>query len=104
MSGSTAGPLKRKFVVRLLPQVDSGLRQMTRRQGDLSRFVEEAILAAPDLLMIPLAPSSTAEKPRATTVALSKKVLERVERAAKKRGAASNVLINAVVWHWLKKT
>ena len=98
----TVDALKSKLVVRLLPQVDAALRQRTRRQGDLSRFVEEAIAAAPDLTTIPLAPASSEEMPRPTTVTLKDKTRAVVGRAAVRRGAPSNVLINAALWHWLR--
>jgi hypothetical protein len=93
-------PAVRKLVIRLLPGVDDHLRAETRRRGDLSSMIIEAINAV-DLERVRLVDLSSETNIPTTTVALPKSIHAALKALAKTRATSMNVLVNTAVAHWL---
>lgn len=89
-----------KLGVRLLEAVEEPLRDLVRFQGDLAKFIVEAIetvdLDKARLVVI------TERKTRDTTVRVTKPVFDRLSAAAKRRGTSMNAILNTAVAHWLQ--
>jgi len=90
----------RKLVIRLLPGIDDHLRAETRRRGDLSSMIIEAINAF-DLERVRLVDLSSETNIPTTTVALPKSIHAALKALAKTRATSMNVLVNTAVAHWL---
>jgi len=89
-----------KLAVRLLDSVNLPLRDLVRFQGELARYIVEAIESV-DLSKVPLVVIRD-PKSRDTTVRVSEPLFERLSNVAKERRTSVNVLVNTAVAHWLR--
>jgi hypothetical protein len=89
-----------KLGVRLLSAVDDRIRELTRRTGDFSNMVAQAILEV-DLENLPLV---VIRDPKVTlnTVRVNRQVYDKLTKAAEKRETSMNVIINTAMAHWLE--
>ncbi len=90
-----------KLGVRLLDAIQTPLRELVRFQGDLAKFIIDAIETV-DVEHVPLV-VITEPKARDTTVRVTKQVFDRLSRTAKKRKTSMNVILNTAVAHWLEQ-
>jgi hypothetical protein len=93
-------PATFKLGVRLLTAIDDRIRELTRRTGDFSKFVAEAIMTV-DLDEVPLVLIRDPKVPL-NTVRVEKKVYDRLNKAVRKRDTSMNVIINTAVAHWME--
>jgi Na+/phosphate symporter len=90
-----------KLGVRLLDAIQTPLRDLVRFQGDLAKFIVEAIETV-DVEHVPLVVMSE-PKARDTTIRVSKEIFDRLADTAKKRNTSMNAILNTAVAHWLQK-
>lgn len=88
------------IILRLVPEVNSQLRDRIRLRGDLARLLE-TILREVDLGKVPVAPVSFADGGQSTSVKLPLAEHDRVKRCAETRGVSLNSLLNAAIRSYL---
>ena len=95
---------KVKLSMRLLPDLDDAIRQRTRRQGDLSRIVLEALdeftLTDP-ASQVPDMREGLSIKP--TSISIASKKLNELRQVAAASGCLRILQFNAAITAWLAK-
>jgi hypothetical protein len=89
-----------KLFIRLATEINGRLRSMLRYRGDLSVFVEEALVKT-DLKEVLLFSRPVGGKVSGTTVSIAMQTAARLKAAAGERGCSVNALANSAFLAWL---
>jgi hypothetical protein len=100
MKGFKSERTKVWFFLRLNTEVNNGLTLLMRYRGDLSKFIDEALMSC-DLRNIDLIPGSRESTCRGLTAVISAAANARVRAAAKRRGCTVTALANSALHRWL---
>ena len=102
MSVSTHSGSKRKLklFIRLTSETNDRLRNLLRYRGDLSRFIEEALMTT-DLYKVALLSPKSAYDSKGTTASTDKRTGAHLKAAASYRGCSVNSLANSAIAAWL---
>ncbi len=93
----TADGVNATVVLRLMPEVDTMLRDRMRRKGDLANLLCSALKEV-DLSAVPVAPLSFSEGvAKSTTVKLPCEEYDGVKKWAADRGCSVNAFLNGVL-------
>ena len=103
MSVSRCSDSKKKvnLFIRLTSETNDRLRSLLRYRGDLSRFIEEALLTT-DLYKMALPSASNSREARGTTASTTNHVEGRLKTAAAYRQCSANSLANSAIAAWLR--
>ena len=104
MSVSTHSDSKKKLklFIRLTSETNDRLRNLLRYRGDLSRFIEEALMTT-DLYKVALLKTTDSREAKGTTASTGKQVAERLKVAATYRSCSANSLANSAIAAWLSR-
>jgi hypothetical protein len=89
-----------RLFLRLSADVNDRLRTMMRYHGELSRFIDQALLSL-DLLSIELKASALCKGSRAITAIISRAADSRVRAAAQQRHCTVTAIANSALDKWL---
>ena len=90
-----------RLFLRLNADVNERLRALLRYQGELSRYIDEALTRA-DLNRIELIPSRPGKRTPGLTAVVSVHAISRLRAVAKGRGCSITALANSALENWLK--
>ena len=89
-----------RLFLRLTADVNDRLRTLMRYHGELSRYVNDALISL-DLANIDLMPGAGGRHCRALTAIVTPSANARVRAAAQRRGCTVTVLANSALDKWL---
>ena len=89
-----------RLFLRLTAEINNRLRFLTRYQGDLSGFIDEALMSC-DLPNINLIPATLESTSRGLTAVISLAANTRLRGVAKRRGCTVTTLANSALHRWL---
>lgn len=89
-----------RLAYRLMASLDDALRTLMKRRGEMSRYLIEALDAAP-LLEMDLVNIRDEGKAPEVNLYIPAKVHARVKAAAKRRGVSHNTIVNSAMARWL---
>jgi len=95
------GPKARLFL-RLTAEVNNRLRILMRYHGELSEYIDEALLSF-DLRSIDLIPIAVGHRTRGLTAVISRAANTRLRSAARRRGCTVTELANSALHKWLSE-
>ena len=91
-----------RLFLRLNGDVNERLRAMLRYQGELSRYIDDALTAA-DLNKIQLIPAKPGKNTPGLTAVVSTRANSRLRTVAEERRCSITVLANSALETWLKE-
>ena len=91
-----------KLFLRLTAEANERLRALTRYQGDLSEYIDEALTSA-DLKTLAVAPIKTARDVPGLTAVISARANTALRSAAHERRCSITALANSAVQSWLER-
>jgi hypothetical protein len=89
-----------RLFLRLTADVNSRLRSLMRYHGDLSEYIDEALISL-DLRNIELIPVAMGRNSRGMTAVISVTANGRLRSAVKRRGCTVTELANSALHKWL---
>lgn len=100
MGGKRKGRRRVRLFLRLGSDVNERLRALMRYQGELSRYIDEALTSI-DLATMDLMPISLGRSTPGLTAVISSSANSKLRAAARQRGCSITVLANSAVHYWL---
>lgn len=100
MGGKRKDRIRVRLFLRLSSNVNERLRALMRYQGELSRYIDEA-LTSMDLGTIDLIQASPGRSTPGLTAVISGAANSKLRAAARQRGCSITVLANSAVHNWL---
>lgn len=91
-----------RLFLRLTSEVNNGLRLLLRYRGNLSEFIDEALMSC-DLRTIDLIPAMMESTSRGLTAVISVAANTRLRSAAKRRGCTVTALANSALTSGLQR-
>jgi hypothetical protein len=91
-----------RLFLRLNADVNERLRAMARYQGELSRYIDDALTAA-DLHNIQLIPARPGKATPGLTAVVSTRANSQLRAAADQRGCSITALANSALENWLNE-
>ena len=92
-----------RLFLRLNADVNERLRALLRYQGELSRYIDEA-LTETDLDSVGLVPSRPGKSTPGLTAVVSPRANSALRSVAQQRGCSITVLANSALHDWLNTT
>lgn len=90
-----------RLFLRLNADVNERLRAMVRYQGELSRYIDEA-LTSTDLGQVDLIPCRPGKSTPGLTAVISAGANSSLRVVARQRGCSITVLANSALYSWLR--
>jgi hypothetical protein len=90
-----------RLFLRLNPDVNERLRALMRYQGELSRYIDEALTGI-DLGEIELIPARPGKSTPGLTAVISARANSLLRSVARQRGCSITVLANSALHRWLR--
>jgi hypothetical protein len=91
-----------RLFLRLNADVNERLRAMLRYQGELSRYIDDALTTA-DLHNIQLIPTRPGKATAGLTAVVSMRANSRLRAVAEQRGCSLTALANSALENWLNE-
>ncbi len=89
-----------RLFLRLTTDVNDRLRTLMRYQGELSRYIDEALTSS-DPASVELVPAALGRTSHAITAVISDPANGQLRAAAKRRGCSVTLLANSALHKWL---
>ncbi len=89
-----------RLFLRLTAEVNSRLRMLMRYHGELSEYIDQALLSF-DLRNVELIPVAVGRRTRGMTAVISGAANTRLRSAARRRGCTVTELANSALHKWL---
>ena len=90
-----------RLTVRLLEPINNVIRRAALYRGDISKTISEAVMNVDLLQVKALDLDNAGTLAKGTTIVVERRVFQKIDAAAKHRGASMNLLINSALAHKL---